>query len=214
MLPENQLLQWRCSSAVGTECSCILLLPHCLSLLLELATCLDRLMAMPCPSGYFLFRWKRSTLSLDSVLALQISWPLSSRSTSLRVDWKSESDSCHLLPMRCFFSVFSREPSILLCSCPHIFEVAHRWHTGDGLICWGFELSRCDSRYSSSSFSSTNMRVPRNGSTALVPELCFLTRPKLASSVTVISLDMLGTWSHHLIVGKDLPDFFVGSGDA
>ncbi len=63
--------------------------------------------------GYFLFRWRRTALSLDSVLALQISWPLSSRSTSLRVDWKSESDSCHLLPMRCFFSMFSRESSIL-----------------------------------------------------------------------------------------------------
>ncbi len=124
----------------------------CLSLLLELATCLDSLMAMPCPSeaklgnthaekfiyqfvswsflkldlnvllylfihstlpGYFLFRWRRTALSLDSVLALQISWHLSSRSTSLRVDWKSESDSCHLLPMRCFFSMFSRESSIL-----------------------------------------------------------------------------------------------------
>ncbi len=63
--------------------------------------------------GYFLFRWRRTALSLDSVLALQISWHLSSRSTSLRVDWKSESDSCHLLPMQCFFSMFSRESSIL-----------------------------------------------------------------------------------------------------
>lgn len=63
--------------------------------------------------GYFLFRWRRTTLSLDSVLALQISWPLSSRSTSLRVDWKSESDSCHLLLMWCFFSMLSSESSIL-----------------------------------------------------------------------------------------------------
>lgn len=142
MLPENQLLQGRCSSAVATECCCILLLPvsvscwswlsawtvswQCLAHLQHAEKLmyqfilwsfskliLMHLLIHSTLPGYVLLRWRRTALSLDSVLALQISWPLSSRSTSLRVDWKSESDSCHLLPIRCFFSMFSRESSIL-----------------------------------------------------------------------------------------------------
>lgn len=63
--------------------------------------------------GYFLFSWRSTALSLDSVPALQISWDLSSWSTSLRVHWKFKSDSFHLVSMRCFFSMLSREFSVL-----------------------------------------------------------------------------------------------------
>lgn len=139
MLPEDQLLQGRCSSAVATECCCILVLPvsvscwswlmlgqsngnvlpicskvrkHacremnlvCIMVLFKVAlNILMYLLIHITLPRYLLLRWRRTALSLESVLALQISCPLSSHSTSLRVDWNSESDSCHLPPVRCFF---------------------------------------------------------------------------------------------------------------
>lgn len=104
MLPENQLLLLYSQSLVGADfllgqshgnalpiCSKVrkhtcreMNLLVCIMVLFKVdLNILMYLLIHSTLPGYFLFRWRRTALSLDSVLALQISWPLSSRSTSL-----------------------------------------------------------------------------------------------------------------------------------